>query len=237
MPRIAIVEDNDADLVCVQQLLERFSKEKCIPVESTVFRNGEQFLFSYEPVYDIVLLDIEMPQMDGMTVARRLWEQDSSVILIFTTNMAQYAIQGYQVRARSYLLKPLQYISFSMELTDALRAVTSAPFDAFLLKNETGSVRLNTVDIRYIESRKHDQIFHTTTGTYTMRGTLSELESRLSPFHFERSSVSFLVNLRYVTGIEREAILLGEECVPLSRQKRKSFLEALTYYIGGTGHA
>lgn len=237
MPRIAIVEDNDTDLACVQQLLERFAKEKDIPVESAVFRTGEQFLFSYEPIYDIVLMDIEMPQMDGMTVARKLREQDPSVILIFTTNMAQYAIQGYQVRARSYLLKPLQYISFSMELTDALQAVMTTPADAFLLKNDTGSVRLNPADIRYIESRKHDQFFHTRMGTYSMRGTLSELERRLAPFHFERSSVSFLVNLRYVTGVEREAVLLDEERVPLSRQKRKAFLESLTYYIGGNGHA
>lgn len=237
MLRIAVVEDNDADLACVQSLLDRFEKEKCLPIETAIFRNGEQFLFSYEPVYDIVLMDIEMPQMDGMTVARNLRQRDPSVILIFTTNMAQYAIQGYQVRARAYLLKPLQYISFAMELSDALQAVIAKSTDSFLLKGQNGTVRLNTVDILYIESRKHDQFFHTAAGVYSMRGTLSELEQRLAPFHFERSSVSFLVNLRYVTGVEREAVLLDDKRVPLSRQKRRSFLEALTYYIGGSGHA
>lgn len=237
MPRIAIVEDNEADLLRVQEMLKRFSEEKGITVQSAVFRNGEQLLFSYEPIYDIILMDIEMPRMDGMTAAQRLRELDPRVILIFTTNMAQYAIEGYRVRARAYLLKPLQYISFAMELTDALRASERTPSDAFLLKGESGVVRLNTEDILYIESRKHEQVFHTGSGTYSMRGTLTELEQRLAPQSFARSGVSFLVNLRYVTGVDREDVLLGDIRVPLSRQKRKTFLETLTYYIGGNGYA
>lgn len=237
MLRIAVIEDDDADLARVQMLLDRFGKEKNIVLRTAVFRSGEQFLFSYEPVYDIVLMDIEMPQTDGMTVAQRMRELDSTVILIFTTNMAQYAIQGYRVRARAYLLKPLQYISFSMELSDALQAVESAPTDALLLREEQGVIRLNSVDILYIESRKHEQIFHTRSGIHSMRGTLTELERRLAPQGFARSGVSFLINLRYVTGVDRDTVFLGDEQVPLSRQKRKEFLDSLTYYIGGNGHA
>lgn len=237
MPRIAIVEDNDADLLRIQGMLERFCAERGVSAQTSVFRNGEQLLFSYEPIYDVILMDIEMPHMDGMSAAQRLRELDPTVILIFTTNMAQYAIEGYRVRARAYLLKPLQYISFSMELSDALRVSKTAPTDAFLLKGENGVVRLNTEDILYIESRKHEQEFHTKSGVYSMRGTLTELEQRLAPHAFVRSGVSFLVNLCYVTGVDREAVLLGDVRVPLSRQKRKAFLEALTYYIGGNGHA
>ena len=237
MLRIALVEDDDSDLARLQEHLQRFSQEKGIALQTSVFRNGEQLLFSYQPVYDIVLMDIEMPKMDGMTAAQRLRELDPSVILIFITNMAQYAIQGYRVHARAYLLKPLQYISFAMELADAAQAVDTLPEDAFLLRSENGVIRLNAADILYIESQKHDQLFHTRTGVYSMRATMAELEQRLAPLWFERSSVSFLVNLRCVTGVERDAVLLGEERVPLSRQKRKRFLEALTYYIGGSGHA
>lgn len=237
MLRIAVVEDNDADLACLQAHLARFFEEKGITASTSVFRNGEQFLFSYEPVYDIVLMDIEMPELDGMTAAQRLRESDSDVILIFITNMAQYAIEGYRVRARAYLLKPLQYISFAMELNDAVQAVKNRSADSILLKTENGVTRLNTADILYIESRKHNQLFHTPAETFSVRGTLTELELQLAPQGFARSGVSFLVNLRYVTGVERDTVLLGSHAVPLSRQKRKSFLEALTYYIGGNGYA
>lgn len=237
MLRIAVVEDDDSDLARLQEHLQRFSREKGLALQTSVFRNGEQLLFSYQPVYDIILMDIEMPQMDGMTAAQRLRELDPSVILIFITNMAQYAIQGYRVRARAYLLKPVQYISFAMELSDAAQAVDALPEDAFLLRSENGVIRLNAADILYIESQKHDQLFHTRTGVHSMRTTMAELEQRLAPLWFERSGVSFLVNLRCVTGVERDAVLLGEERVPLSRQKRKHFLEALARYIGGSGHA
>lgn len=237
MLRIAIVEDNNADLFCLQDLLDRFSQEKNIPMQTTVFHNGEQFLFSYEPIYDIIFMDIEMPQMDGMTAAQHLRELDSTVILIFITNMAQYAIQGYRVHAWTYLLKPLNYIGFAMELSDAIRAITDPSVDAFLFKTENGIIRLDTSRILYVESRKHNQLFHTQSKVYSMRGTLTELEQRMAPLYFARSNVSFLVNLRYVTGVEQDSVLLGKERIPLSRQKRKSFLEALTCYIGGGRHA
>ena len=94
--------------------------ENGVSIELNIFTDGKQIVFDYEPVYDIILMDIEMPGLDGMSAAEKIRETDRDVIIIFITNMAQYAIKGYQVRARSYILKPVNYYSFEMELKEAI---------------------------------------------------------------------------------------------------------------------
>lgn len=92
----------------------------------------------YSPVYDILLLDIEMKEMDGMEAARRIRERDDKVVIIFITAAPQYAISGYEVRALSYLLKPLPWFAFSQELKKSIDMVRRNDDDSMLMTPAKG---------------------------------------------------------------------------------------------------
>ena len=106
MIRVAIVEDEAAVREQLAGYVQRCTRQYGTLFEVTMFTDGLEILEEYRPVYDIIFLDVEMPQLDGMETARRIRAMDSEVQLIFITNMAQYAIKGYAVGALDYVLKP-----------------------------------------------------------------------------------------------------------------------------------
>ena len=134
MIKVAIVEDDSQYIDTLKEYIARFMRENGVSIELNIFTDGKQIVFDYEPVYDIILMDIEMPGLDGMSAAEKIRETDRDVIIIFITNMAQYAIKGYQVRARSYILKPVDYYSFEMELKGAIGTLSRKKNDSLLFQ-------------------------------------------------------------------------------------------------------
>ena len=120
MIRIALVEDEDIYVKQMQKYLEQYSRENGLKINLKVFGDGEDILEYYTGQYDIFLLDIQMQFMDGMTAAEKIRELDPKVILIFVTNMVQYAVQGYSVDAMDYILKPVDYFMLSQRLNKAV---------------------------------------------------------------------------------------------------------------------
>lgn len=233
MIRIGIAEDDAQYVKTLKEYLDRYSRETGETFDVKIYHNGLELTFDYKPVFDILFLDIEMPEMDGMTAAKKVREKDSKVVIFFITSMAQYAVEGYRVRARSYLLKPLNYISLCLELQDAL---ASLPHDmgTLVLTDENGDrVRLPFGKIIYIESHDHDLLFHVReTGVLRTRATMKEMEEKLPGQYFGRPHASYMVNLSFVTGISGDSVNVGEEKLPISRSRRKEFLKALADYMG-----
>ena len=120
MIRIAIVEDEAAVREQLTGYVQRYTRQYGTTFEVTEFSDGVEILDEYRPMYDIVLLDVEMKHLDGMETAQRIRELDKDVVLIFITNMAQYAIKGYAVGALDYVLKPVPYFAFSQQLQKAV---------------------------------------------------------------------------------------------------------------------
>lgn len=232
MFQIAIAEDDADALKTILSYLEKYKKEKSLNFEIRTFSNGEQLLFDYRPEYDLVLLDIEMPQMDGMTAAGKIRRMDSEVSIIFITNMAQYAIEGYKVQARAYLLKPLSYTALHLELDAVFDGAGKKIQNSIVVSNGDSKNRIKSQNILYVEVRRHDVNIHTADGIFRMRGSMKQLEEQVKDLYFVRSDVSYLVNLKYVDSIEKETVRIGSENIPLSRRRRAEFIDAFSSYIG-----
>ena len=219
--RIGVVEDDPASCQLVLDYLNRYQQENDEQFTVSVFDDGARIVEKYTPVYDILLLDIEMSEMDGMAAARRIRERDDKVVIVFITAAPQYAISGYEVRALSYLLKPLPWFAFSQELKKSIDMVRRNGDDSMLIETSNGQMRLNLADILYLESIRHTIVIHT-------------LEGKLADHHFFRSNSCYLVNLKHVTGVaDQDCVMSNGEQLRVSRPRKKAFLAALTDYIGG----
>ena len=119
MIRVAVVEDDAEVQGVLQEYIRRYTRQYGTEFEVSVFADGVDILEDYRAVYDVIFLDVEMKHLDGMTTAERIRQMDADVILIFITNMAQYAIRGYSVGALDYVLKPVPYFAFSEQLKKA----------------------------------------------------------------------------------------------------------------------
>ena len=152
MIRIALVEDEAEVRAQLQGYVQRHTRQYGTEFAVTEFADGMELLDDYRPVYDILFLDVEMKHLDGMETARRVRELDKDVIIVFITNMAQYAIGGYAVGALDYVLKPVPYFAFSQQLRKAEEQLRRRARHYLALPVEGGMRRLDSSLIYYLES-------------------------------------------------------------------------------------
>lgn len=232
MLRVAIVEDEADCASQLQNYIQRYAQECNQDISTTWFQDGLELLDDYTPAWDVIFLDIQMAHMDGMETARRIRKQDGEVTLVFITNLARYAIQGYEVDASDYILKPLEYGRFRARMDRLCISFARKPQRYIMLPLAEQKLRLAVDDILYAEVMDHDLQVVTANQRYLMRGTLQELENMLKGQGFSRCNRSDLVNLRRVTGVEKEAVQVGSAVLPLSRPRRKQFMQELSDCLG-----
>lgn len=235
MIRVAIVEDEAEIREQLMGYVQRYTRQYGTAFEVKTFADGLEILEDYRPAYDLILLDIEMKHLDGMETARRIRELDPEVMLVFITNMAQYAIKGYAVGALDYVLKPVPYFAFSQQLQKVEEQLRRRTRHYLAVPVEGGLRRLDTSRIYYIESEGHRVHFYTEEGDFTAPGALKALEEKLADRPFARCNSGYLVNLAQVQAVQQNTVEVGPYELQVSRPKRKSFLAALTDYIGGDG--
>lgn len=235
MIRVAIVEDDAEVQGVLQEYVRRYTRQYGTEFEVTVFADGVDILEDYRAVYDIIFLDVEMKHLDGMTTAERIRQMDADVILIFITNMAQYAIRGYSVGALDYVLKPVPYFAFSQQLLKAVARLEKRAKRYLTVPVEGGLRRLDTASIYYLESEGHRVHFYTDEGDFSAPGALKAFEEKLADCPFARCNSGYLVNLAQVRELRQSTVQVGPCELQVSRPKRKAFLAALTDYIGGEG--
>ena len=160
MYRIAVVEDDKTYAAQLKEYLARYGEETGHKITVTVFQDGEDIVTDYSADFDIILMDVEMAFMDGMTAAEKIREKDREVIIIFITNMPQYAIQGYRVDALDYVLKPISYFAFSQRIDRALMRVKRKETTYLTVAQKGGMRKLDVSKISYVEVRDHLLIYH-----------------------------------------------------------------------------
>ena len=235
MVRIAIAEDDPAYLATLEEYLDRYRRENGLETEVTAFPDGLALTEGYRPVYDLLLLDIEMPNLDGMSAAERIRAVDPAVVMIFITNMAQYAIKGYEVDALDYVLKPVSYAAFAFKMKKALAMIRRREGAGVVIHMAGGLRRMSADEIRYVEVVSHKLYLHTLDGVFSVPGTLRDMEVQLEEQHFVRCNKCYLVNLRHVREVRQNTVDVGGEQLLISRPRKKEFLQALTDYLGGGG--
>lgn len=235
MIRVAIVEDEPSVRQQLEEYVWRYSRQYGTPFEVKTFADGMDILDDYRPVFDLILLDVEMKHLDGMETAQRIRALDSEVVILFITNMAQYAIKGYSVGALDYVLKPVPYFAFSEQLQKAEAQLRRKQRHYLAVAVDGGLRRLDTAQLYYAESEGHRVHYYTEESDFTAAGTLKTLEEKLPEQLFVRCNSGYLVNLAQVRGVQQNTVQVGPYELQISRPKRKAFLTALTDYIGGDG--
>lgn len=231
MIHIAVVEDEQAYVEQLTEYIARFQEEFSQEMKVTVFSDGDEIAEDYRADYDIILMDIQMRFMDGMTAAEKIRELDRDVVIMFITNMTSYAVKGYEVDALDYIVKPVEYFSFSRKLLRAMERVKKKEESYLMIPVESGIQKLAAGEIYYVESFGHQLIYVTKKGRFASRGVMKQAEEQLAPKGFFRSGKSYLVNMKYVEGISEGCCLIHGEKLQISRQKRKEFMEVLLNYM------
>jgi DNA-binding LytR/AlgR family response regulator len=233
---VAIVEDESEYANELQDYLKRYGRGIGERFDVAVYPDGEDIVGDYRSgMHDIILMDIEMKSMDGMTAAERIRETDDDVVIMFITNMAQYAIRGYQVDALDYVLKPISYFAFTQRLGRAMERMRRREEKYVMITSKNGTSRVPLSSIQWIESSGHRLTYHTTSGPYeSTTQSMKDVESQLSPDGFFRCNKGYLINLAHVQGIESGYAMVGFDRVAVSRAKQRELLDALSAYFGDT---
>ena len=215
--KIAICDDSGADRQFVLNMVRAWASSAGHTVHIDDFPSAESFLFRYaeESDYDILLLDIEMGAMDGVTMAKELRKSNDTVQIIFITGYSDYISEGYEVAALHYLMKPVSGEKLFAVLN---RALEKRKREERCLNLELGGemVRIPFYDIRYLDVRQNYVTIHAK-AEYTVKRSLNEFEKELDD-RFFRAGRSLIINLKYIRRVTKTEVSLSDgTLLPLPR--------------------
>ena len=234
MLRVAVCDDSSDIRSQLRQYLQTFSDSSKIEIELSQYTSGEQLLAADYHSLDLLILDIQMDGLNGLDTARQIRCTDSDLTIIFFTNYVQYALEGYEVQAYRFLLKPLTYEQFSTVVGAALLEKQTRRQQTLLIVGRDKSTRIPTDDILYIETERGHVIIHTADSSVPSSASMKETEQALQDALFFRCHTAYLVPLRKIVSIGLQDIeLQGGVQIPLSKHRRKALKEALALFWGG----
>lgn len=237
--KIAIVEDEKEPRDAILKYLEQFKKENpCFDYEAMTFPSGEKFLSAEDASkdFDLIFLDIELEGMNGFEMAKQLRETNKDINIIFVTNLSQYAINGYEVDAMDFCLKPLSYPDFVMRMNKAIRRFLRDG-DAKIIKTDINgkTVIMQAKDILYVEIVKHYLTYHLSNAVdVVVRGSMKEASKELSIPGFFRTNSCYIINMKHIEFISKDDVIIRgkNNPLPISRARKADFLDAFARYIG-----
>lgn len=235
MIKIAICEDEKEIQRLIEDYINNILKNINIEYEIEKYSLGEELLECSLKNIDILLLDIQMGQINGMDTARKIREVDNDMEIIFITSLIDYVQEGYEVRAYRYLLKPIELEELKKHVLTCIKEIEKNKNNYIVIKNKSNTYKIDSNEIKYIEVQKKDMLIHTINKSFDARYSLEKIEKDLKQDKFVRCHKSFLVNLSYVENIKTNTLVLesGEE-VPVSRYRYKDIKERFLKFLGDT---
>ena len=229
---VAIVDNEESERLYLQLLLRKYAESTGETFHISLFESG--FLFLEQARirnFELIFLDVDLPEMDGLETARKFRSINSSAVVIFVTNIARYAIHGYEVNALDYILKPLSYEAFFLKVPKAIAQCRRNRRNKVAIKTRNGQNVFLAASVIYVESDGHHLIYHTEQGDFPSYGTMKEVETMLPKENFFRCNSGYIVNLSFVTGCDGTILSLqGNIKIEISRARKKDFFQALQHY-------
>lgn len=233
MIRIAIADDDPKEISILKEFYQDLGKEIHEKLHVISFTSGIELLNTYDYSYDLICLDIDMPEKNGIQIAKEIRKLDHQVLMIFVTNMAQMAIKGYEVQALDFIVKPINYYSFAMKIRNAINMIHIQESKNLVIGTPTGMQKISTDELYYVEVQGHYLYFHTISGVFKQKGALKKLENELVGLPFKRCNQCYLINLKHVDCVDKDEIKIGGDWLRISRPQKKEFLQSLANYMGG----
>ena len=230
--RIAVCDDEEVFRTQEKELIDKLAGSIDVIVDA--YSDGRKLLEAFDKnPYDVLFLDIEMPAMDGITLAKKLRERSDSIYIVFLTGHVEYALEGYEVNALRYLTKPVQ----EDKLREVLRFVMdqSTSKRQILIKVDGEETLINVTDIIYLEAQNQYVMLYTTGGEHLVRYNISDFEEQLKNDGFFRAHRGYLISLAKVKKLVKSEVLMespgGDISLPVSRSNVKPLKEALYAYV------
>lgn len=231
MYHFIICDDEQTHQKNNQTLVEQWAKDKGISLKMTCYSSAEAFLFHYETdkSCDVILLDIEMGKMDGVSLAKQIRQGNKEVQIIFITGYIEYILDGYEVEALHYLIKPITSNNLFPVLERALKRLEENT-KVLLVKHLDVSVRIPLYEIRYLEVMGNYVTIYAN-GEYKTKATLNHFEKELGSL-FLRIGRSYLVNLKCIRKVSKaELTLVDHTILGLPRGAHKMINKAIIEHL------
>ena len=222
MYKIAIVDDEFEALETLEDYFKRFEKEYDETLVVQMYKNSINFIEEYSFDFDVIFLDIDMPQMDGLKLAHRIRKI-----------LSKYAIKGYEVNALDYVLKPLEYDSFKLKVKRAIDicAQRNANKKYITIPCVGQDITIEQSELYYVEINIHTITYYPSRGNFTAYGTMQSVEEFLPSDIFLKCNRSCLVNLEYVKRLEQNKVTIADRTFEISRSRKKDFVKAFYDYV------
>lgn len=227
---IVICDDEFLHRSILKEFLVSILDEELLEYDLIEYSSGEDLISNYDKV-DLLFLDIQMNELSGMDVARKIREFDNNVEILFTTSVEQYVFEAYEVKAYRYLVKPIEY--------EELKKQVKLCISDYLSKNSIISIDSNKVTVKipigeilYVEVMKKEVTIYTEYKVYTIETSMKRVENKLSNYGFFRCHHSYLINLNKASEIRDKAIFINDTKIPVSRTKYKALKIKLVNLLG-----
>lgn len=230
--KIAVCDDDSSQRNYLTEIVLAWAKKRCYLIKLIPYANAKAFLFDYEEQkdFDILLLDVEMPEISGIELAKTVRRENQSVQIIFITGYYEYFSDGFDVSALHYLIKPVDADKLFLVLDRAVKHLAERE-RAILISTAEGEFKVPLSNILYLEAQKVYVVVHTVTGDYRMRIALTKFTEQLDGTFFKVHR-SYVVNLKYIEKITRTEISVANgDVVPISRGMYDAVHAALIKYL------
>ena len=230
--RIAVCDDEELFRIEFKSVLDKVLINAEYDIDT--FSGGSSLyeVFLKNP-FDLVFLDIEMPGIDGITLAKRLRAVSENVQIVFLTSHIEYALEGYEVNALRYLVKPVDM----NKLSEVLKYIQDKKNNSrqIMIKQEGEDIVIDISDVIYMESMDKNVRIVTSKSEYITRYNISDYEEELKNSGFLRIHRGYLISLSKVKKIVKNDVVMdGDISLPVSRSNIKTLKDALYAYVEGT---